>query len=63
MKNWWQSKTLWFNFLTAVVGVVGDLTNQIKFDAKTGAIFSIILVVGNSLLRFLTTQPIGTPKA
>lgn len=54
---------MWFNALTAIVGVVGDLTNTIKFNAQVGEIFSIILIVGNSLLRFATSKAIGVaPK-
>lgn len=61
MKNFWQSKTLWFNFLTALVAIIGEVTNTIPLGAGTMKIFGVILTVGNILLRFVTTQGIGTP--
>ncbi len=60
MKKWYQSKTLWFNILTVLVGTVGELTNVITMDAKTAQIFAAVLAVGNFILRFLTTTSIAS---
>lgn len=62
MKNWYQSKTLWFNILTTLVAVIGEVTKTLPLNAGTTKIFGIILVVGNMLLRLVTNTAIGTEK-
>lgn len=58
-KAWYLSKTLWFNIIAAVVAIVGELANAGIFtDERAAAIFSIILIVGNTALRLITTQPV-----
>lgn len=54
-KNWWKSKTLWFNFVVLVIGVVEVVTQVYVIPPDV-----LVLVdgVGNVLLRFLTTDPI-----
>jgi hypothetical protein len=59
-KVWWKSKTLWFNIITVLVGVIGQVTDVFTLDAKTSQIFAGILAVGNFLLRFLTETPVTT---
>ena len=61
MKKWYQSKTLWFNILTAAVAVIGQVTNTIPLSASAMKIFAVVLAVGNMLLRLITTTSIGTP--
>lgn len=53
-KPWWQSKTLYFNVITVIVAVVGDLTKAFTFNGTTAEIFAGILSVGNILLRLIT---------
>lgn len=60
-RHWYHSKALWFNIAVAVVGLAGGL-------AGTGLIpdkyLLLLSVVGNTVLRLLTAQPIaGTPAA
>lgn len=63
VKKWWMSKTLWFNIITALVGVIGQITNLFHFSAQTNSIFAGILTVGNFILRFLTSQPVEGGKS
>lgn len=53
-KPFWQSKTLWFNVITAVIAIAGSLTSAFTFTGKTAAIFTGILTVGNVILRLIT---------
>ena len=61
MKKWYQSKTVWFNAITALVAIAGELTNTFP-ASKHIEIFTTIVTVGNILLRLITTQGIGTDK-
>lgn len=54
MKGW---RTLGFNLLTAVVGFLGTATEIPGTDPQT---LLIVNVVGNMILRWLTTGPMGT---
>jgi len=59
-KPFWQSKTLWFNVITVIVAVVGDLTKTFNFTGTTAEIFAGVLSVGNILLRLLTSTSLTT---
>lgn len=66
MKKWYQSKTLWFNVLTFVVGLATALLDQKLFtNPVVVSIFTLVISVGNLALRiFFTGMPIqGTPIA
>ena len=54
MKGW---RTLGFNILTAVAGFLGTATTIPGLDPQT---LLIVNVVGNMLLRWVTTGPVGT---
>mgnify|MGYP001606455809 FL=1 len=56
IKGW---RTLGFNVLTAVTGFLGTATEIPGLDPQT---LLIINVIGNMLLRFITTGPVGTKK-
>lgn len=62
MKSWLQSKTIWFNLITIIVTVLGQITNVITLDKKALEIIGLIVLVGNTILRFLTTEAIGFAK-
>lgn len=51
-------KTLIVNVLTLVIVVGGALTGQIT-DANTLRYIAIGLTVANTILRFITTTPVG----
>jgi hypothetical protein len=55
-KKWWTSKTLWFNVVDALLAAADKLSgaNILPNEAHT-----VINVVGNIILRFLTVKPIG----
>ena len=55
MKSWLKSKTLWFNFLGGVVGVVLTQLQSAPLDPQ---ILAVVLAVGNGILHFLTREPI-----
>jgi hypothetical protein len=65
--RWWKTegktmtgkgwRTLGFNVLTAVAGFLGTVTQIPGTDPQT---LLIINVVGNFILRFITTGPVGT---
>lgn len=55
-KPWYTSKTLWFNIVTVIVAVVGDVTKAFTFTGQTAEIFAGVLSVGNIILRFLTNS-------
>lgn len=55
-KKWYQSKTLWFNFLSAAIVMVQDLAgvNAISNELAVQAV-----IVGNAVLRLITKDSIG----
>lgn len=60
-KHWYNSKALWFNAAVALVGLTGALTGMGIIPDKYLLLLSVL---GNTVLRFLTAQPIaGTPAA
>ena len=61
MKHWYESRTIWFNVLTAAVMIASQLTDIFPASHHI-AVFTTIVTVGNVLLRLLTTQGIGTDK-
>ena len=56
MKPWYQSKTIWFNIVTTLVAIIGQVTNAIPFSENAMKIFGTILAVGNIALRYLSTS-------
>lgn len=62
MKNWYQSRTLWFNLLTLIVSIGGELTHAFSFNEQTLKVIGIIVLVGNSVLRLFTNTGIGSSK-
>ena len=59
-KKWWQSKTIWFNVLSAIAFVVGGiLTQSIFSDPLATKIFAVVLILVNLGLRFVTDTGVG----
>ena len=56
-KSIWTSKTFWFNILTGGLALVDQLSPMLPENLR-GAIPTIVMV-GNILLRFVTTQPVS----
>ena len=61
MKNWYQSKTMWFNIISAVLVVleaqIGVLTPLLPSDVAPWVLLGIPII--NVVLRVITTQPIA----
>lgn len=59
-KRWFQSKTLWVNFLTILAGGLAYLASpDAKMDAQTAGNIAVALGIVNSLLRLVTDKPVG----
>jgi len=54
MKKWWQSKTVWFNVGSALV-LIG---NEIAGKLIPTEYATTVVLVGNVILRFVTTQAV-----
>ncbi|AVO37380.1 hypothetical protein [Pukyongiella litopenaei] len=67
-KVWWKSKTLWFNIVSAALAVLNELAPVLEHLAHGGydeqtvasvrAIIALALIIGNSVLRLLTTESV-----
>ena len=64
MKTIFNSKTVWFNIVTFVVGLVIYLQSVVAFN-KYATLLGVILTAGNLILRiYFTSQPIlATPPS
>lgn len=62
-KSFWTSKTLWFNLISLIITVaISVLDQQLITDPKVISIITLVITVGNTILRiFFTTQPITKP--
>lgn len=63
MKRWYQSRTLWFNIATGMVGLGTELLAVVElvpddWQSLLRAALIIVTALGNAILRFLTSQPI-----
>ena len=59
-KIWYQSKTLWFNIVTALVVLSGALEQVPVLADNVNVMWwgGLFLVMGNAALRFLTKSPV-----
>lgn len=58
-KKWYLSKTIWFNILSGIVGILTALTNpNVGLSSQFLGILAIAIAVANILLRAITTQPV-----
>jgi len=58
MKSWYQSKTLWVNFI-AVVAIILNFQFGFQLDAETQAVVvTTVLAVVNIVLRLFTDTEI-----
>lgn len=57
-KNWYTSKTLWFNSIVTLIGCIGLVLDSglIAAHPKLTAAFVLIVAIGNKILRFMTHQ-------
>jgi uncharacterized membrane protein len=58
-KKWYQSKTLWFNIITLVIGVLAAVLGIVETKEWVIAITAVI-ALGNGVLRiWFTDTPIA----
>lgn len=57
MKPWWKSKTLWFNILVSALAAAEASLHFIQpnIPMNVYGIIAIVLAVGNSILRVIST--------
>jgi hypothetical protein len=61
MKQWWKSKTVWFNVLTVTLGVLGAIQGVLRNQTAI-IVFVGLNALGNWIIRlFFTSTAIGTP--
>lgn len=55
MIKWYQSKTIWFNVIMTILGIVTAFQGMVEFN-EYSKIFLVILAVGNVILRIWFTE-------
>ena len=53
-KSWIKSKTIWFNVLSGLVGIVATLQADKGLPPHLAEIFGTVVTLGNIGLRFMT---------
>jgi hypothetical protein len=61
MKNWYKSKTIWFNIVGLIIAAAGELSAAFP-SGQVAKISGYVLTLGNIFLRLITTQQIGVDK-
>ena len=55
VKKWYQSKTVYFNVIMTVLGVIASLQGDVTFD-KYAVLMGLVTVIGNTILRVYFTN-------
>jgi hypothetical protein len=55
VKKWFESKTLWFNIITLVLGVTGAVVGIIRSEEWI-IILAVVNALGNGILRIWFTE-------
>ncbi len=58
-KQWYQSKVLWFNVITILLGVIQVITKTYPINTEA---LAVIMGIGNLLLRVLDGKPLQFGK-
>lgn len=61
-KSWFESKTIWFNILSGVIGIVASLQADKGVPPHVAEVFGTVVMCGNIALRFFTDTAIGGSK-
>jgi hypothetical protein len=68
MKKWYESKTIIFNIILAILGFLPMLNEDllalfgVSNPTRYFKIIGAIVTIGNYFLRFVTDKPIGSQK-
>ena len=62
MKEWWKSKTLWFNVLAFIVAIAANYSYTGELPEEWLALVPAAIAVINFLLRWLTTKAITVKR-
>jgi hypothetical protein len=64
-KPWYASRTIWFNGVAGVVAAAESSMGMLQpvLGANAYAALTFIVLVGNALLRAVTTQPITVRRS
>jgi hypothetical protein len=54
-KQWYQSKTFWFNVITMLIGIIQVISKSYPISPE---LLALIVGVGNLILRSLSGEPI-----
>lgn len=60
MKDWYKSRTLWFNLVSILIVVAAELAN-VPDLATYAPYFAAFVTIGNVVLRALTSEPLRLP--
>lgn len=55
MKQWWKSKTVWFNVISLALGVLGAVLGILR-DQKAIIAVTAVIALGNGVLRIWFTD-------
>lgn len=58
MKPWYQSKTVWFSIITAILAGLNAYAGEVKDPQQLNFILGCV-AIGNVFLRVVTNQSIG----
>jgi len=58
-KQWWTSRTMWFNVLSLVAGGAGYSAGALSAYPTLVCVFVIVQAIGNLVLRRITTTAIA----
>ena len=68
-KPWWLSKTLWFNFVMALVTFSVEMLPLLdhfaalglpsEYEAVARTVLMVVVLVGNAILRTVTDKPLA----
>jgi len=57
-KKWWESKTLWFNFVSLVVTIAAALQVVPGIPESLAVYLAAAIAIGNAIIRFFSNSKI-----